>query len=374
VRTEAATAFVAKLVADRVEPGRRYSYALFIDGVEVERPYSLRFQTQSLWQWRTDPPDFRFATASCFYVNDPPYDRPGEPYGGGFEILQSIVDKNPDAMLWLGDNVYLREPDWYTRTGILYRYTHTRSFPGLQPLLGSVHQYATWDDHDYGPDNSDWTFREKRTSLEVFNLFWGNPEAGKPELDGIATSFEWGDVEFFLVDDRWYRTPEHRRTPGRRLLGPKQLEWLVDALTASRATFKIVAVGSQVLSPVAKWEAYATFPEERAELLRRIRENEISGVLFVTGDVHFTVLTRLDRPGTYPLYDLTISPLTAGVSNVDPETYENYLAVPGTLYVGRNFATLDFTGPRAERAMIIRVYDTRGKELWTRTISANELR
>ena len=59
-------------------------------------------------------------------------------------LIQSI--KNPDFMLWLGDNTYLRESDWNSRTGFIKRYPHTRALSELQPLLASTHHYATWDD------------------------------------------------------------------------------------------------------------------------------------------------------------------------------------------------------------------------------------
>ncbi|MEE8486846.1 MAG: alkaline phosphatase D family protein, partial [Gemmatimonadota bacterium] len=238
VRTSAQDVFVVELTAELLEPGRKYGYEVHVDGWAVPLDWPLEFQTQTLWQWRGDPPDFRFVIGSCFYVNEPPYDRPGDPYGAGFEILASIGATNPDAMLWLGDNVYLRETDWYSRSGIMHRYTHTRSFPELQPLLGSVHHYATWDDHDYGPDNSDWTWREKETTKEAFDLFWANPSSGTPEFGGITTSFQWGDAEFFLIDDRWNRSSEHRSSD-RVMLGP-QFDWLIDALASSRATFKFV--------------------------------------------------------------------------------------------------------------------------------------
>ena len=47
-----------------------------------------------------------FAIGSCSYVNEPEFDRPGKPYGSNFEIFNSINNKNPDFMLWLGDNMY----------------------------------------------------------------------------------------------------------------------------------------------------------------------------------------------------------------------------------------------------------------------------
>ncbi len=371
VRTRAEDVFVVEITAELLEPGRKYGYEVHVDGWAVPLAWDLQFQTQTLWQWRGDPPDFRFVIGSCFYVNEPQYDRPGDPYGSGFEILASIGATNPDAMLWLGDNVYLRESDWYTRSGIMHRYTHTRSFPELQPLLGSIHHYATWDDHDYGPDNSDWTWREKETTKEAFDLFWANPSSGTPEFGGITTSFQWADAEFFLIDDRWNRSSEHRSSD-RVMLGP-QLDWLIDALSSSRATFKFVVSGSQILNTHARWETFATFPEERARFLAAIAENDIRGVLFLTGDVHYSVLSRMDRRGDYPLYDLTVSPLTAGPTTTDEASNANDLLVPGTLYADRNFATLDFSGPRQDRVLTITVRATDGREVWSREIRATDL-
>lgn len=371
-RARAEAGFAVEIPVALLEPGRRYGYELRIDGEPVSVAWPLEFQTQDLWQWREDPPAFRFVIGSCFYVNDPPYDRPGEPYGGGYEILDAMVEARPDAMIWMGDNVYLREADWYSRAGIFYRYTHTRSLPELQPLLGSTHHYATWDDHDYGPDNADWTWREKATTREAFKAFWANPTTGTPEFGGITTMFQWGDVDVFLVDDRWFRSSENR-VGDRQMLGP-QLEWLVDALASSRATFKIVVSGSQLLNPEARWESFATFPAERGRFLDALRENDIPGVLFLTGDVHYSVLTRMTRPGTYPLYDLTVSPLTAGPTEIEEARSRNHLGVPGTIYADRNFATLDFSGPREDRVLAITVRSTTGDEIWTREIRATELR
>ena len=162
--TEKKTGFVAKVIADQVMPGKKYNYEIFINDIKVFRDYEMEFQTQQLWKWRTDPPDFKFVIGSCSYVNEPKFDRPGEPYGSNFEIFNSINKKNPDFMLWLGDNTYLRESDWNSRTGFIKRYSHTRALSELQPLLASTHHYATWDDHDYGPNNSDGSFWLKAVS------------------------------------------------------------------------------------------------------------------------------------------------------------------------------------------------------------------
>src|SRR5690606_34340514 len=180
----------------------------------------------------------------CTYINDEPYDRPGKPYGGGYEIFNAMYQEKPDMMMWLGDNVYLREVDWNSKTGIYYRYTHTRSLPELQPLLASTHHYAIWDDHDYGPNDADRSFWGKDMTLKAFKDFWANPNYGVGGTEGITGTFFWEDCQFFLLDDRWYRSP----MPGKEYFGQTQLNWLVDALRSSKATFKFICTGGQILN------------------------------------------------------------------------------------------------------------------------------
>src|SRR5690606_13051856 len=112
---------------DQVRPGTRYAYMIRIDGEEISLPYPTFFRTQELWQWRKPPADFAFLAGSCAYVNEPAYDRPGRPYGDGYGIFGTMAAEKPDLMVWLGDNIYLREVDWNSRTGIYHRYTHSRS-------------------------------------------------------------------------------------------------------------------------------------------------------------------------------------------------------------------------------------------------------
>jgi alkaline phosphatase D len=371
--TEKQTAYTAKLTAENLEPGKVYQYELFINGQPVKLSYPLKFQTRKLWQWREDPPDFNFVTGSCTYVNDPPYDRPGKPYGENYEIFTTIYKQQPDMMLWLGDNTYLRETDWYSRSGILYRHTHTRSLAELQPLLGSVHHYAIWDDHDYGPDNSDRSFRQKKDALEAFKLFWGNPASGVNNQPGTTTMFQWADVDFFLLDNRYYHSPNNRASGKRTLLGEEQVSWLIDALTASEASFKFIVVGGQFLNPVTYGENFSTFPEERSKILRLISRENISGIIFLTGDRHHTELSKLERENLYPLYDLTVSPLTSAPNPQHIEEH-NFLRVPKTFVGERNFARLNVTGPGNNRLLKIAVFDKSGTELWTRAIKANNLK
>jgi alkaline phosphatase D len=88
------------LIADQVAPGTKYEYKLFINNQAVDLDYRTEFETQKLWQWREDPPEFTFAAGSCAYINEPEYDRPGTPYGGDHQIFETIYEKDPDFFGW----------------------------------------------------------------------------------------------------------------------------------------------------------------------------------------------------------------------------------------------------------------------------------
>ena len=373
IQTLKKSGYVAKLIADQVKPGKKYKYDIFINDLKVERDYPMEFQTQKLWKWRTDPPDVSFVIGSCSYVNEPKFDRPGKTYGNNFEIFNSINNKHPDFMLWLGDNTYLREPDWNSRTGFIKRYSHTRALAELQPLLASTHHYATWDDHDFGPNNSDGSFWLKETASEIFKLFWANPNYDVTGNGGITGFFQWGDLDFFLMDNRYHRTSNNNFTEDRQLLGKDQIDWLINALTFSQAPFKFIAIGGQVLSSGAVYENYATYPEERKYLLDKIREAKIEGVVFLDGDRHHTVLSKMqESEDVYPLYDLTCSSLTAG-TNKDDESYNKY-SLKETLVSVNNFGMLNISGPANDRELNIKIFDKDGQELWRKSIKANQLK
>ena len=371
VSTERENGFIAKCIADQVQPGKTYNYQVLIDNQPVQLPYPTTFKTQSLWQWRTDPPTFTMVTGSCNYVNEEVYDRPGKGYGSDHQIFTSIAQQKPDLMLWLGDNTYLREPDWNTRTGMLHRYTHSRSLPELQPLLASTAHYAIWDDHDYGPNDADGTWEHKDMAWEMFRDFWGNPTFGINGQKGCTTRFQYNDVDFFLLDNRYFRTPNYCRTcPDRSLLGKEQLEWFLASLAASQAPFKLVAIGGQVLTDNNSSETcFHFFPAERDTILARIEREGIKGVVFLTGDRHFSELSAKKNRAGNTVYDLTTSPFTAGVFADAATKVGNSHRVEGTLVAQHNFSLLTFSGPRKARQMQISMRDMNGKELWTRTIA-----
>lgn len=81
-------------------------------------------------------------------------------------------------MIWGGDNIYLREADWDSKTGIQHRYTYSRKIKEMQPLLAKTQNFAIWDDHDFGPNDGDRGFYNKNLTQQAFKDFWANKSYG----------------------------------------------------------------------------------------------------------------------------------------------------------------------------------------------------
>lgn len=361
VTTSKSEGYTAHLVCDEVEPGLTYTYKIFINGKEAIRPYPQRFKTPPLWQWRTDPPEMKIALGSCNFVNEDSVDRPGRPYGANHEIFEVMAKEEADIMVWLGDNTYLREVDFDSKTGFIRRYTHTRSLPELQAFLASTSHIATWDDHDYGPNNSDRSYVHRSMALDVFKMFWANPSYGIYDEPSVITAYKWGDCEFLMLDNRSFRTPNRRDVGGNAtFLGEQQREWLVDALAASTAKWKFVCIGGQVINNTERFEHHANLaPEEREYILDAISMEGIKNVVFLTGDVHHAELSRMRRKGV-TIYDFTVSPLTAGPH--DAESEMNTYRVKDSQFGERNYGIIEVTGPRTERKLTLHIYNSKGEE------------
>ena len=359
--------YVVKVHLNNLKPGATYQYQLFLNHHRLHFNTPLYFRTQKLWQWRQDPPNLKIAFGSCNYVNDPPYDRPGKPFGRNYEIYDRIVDQMPDVMVWLGDNLYLREADYFSKEGMALRYKASRHFKPLQTLLQSTHHYAIWDDHDYGSNNANSSFVYKQKSLDLFKRYWANPSSGLPNLPGTFTSVSLADVDLFLLDNRFYRDGDFNQMDHKTMLGQEQLRWLKNGLANSKASFKLIINGSQMLNNNQYHEGWHHFHEERQDFIDWLKQNDINGVMFISGDRHHTELLRYDDFEKYPLYELTCSPLTAKGHDMRGEL-NNPLLVENTMVSDNNFCVIDVDGEANKRQLKIRVFNEDGNLMWDKLI------
>jgi len=377
VQTPAADAHgAAAWLIGGLKPGTHYQYRVhWRKGATRAHSAPLRFRTEELWPYRKDPPPLRILASSCAYTNDADADRPGKPYGQSTAIFQSMAARKPDVNLWMGDNIYYREVDFDDESAMARRYDQWRALPDLQALLQTGRHIATWDDHDYGPNDSNASYTYKDQSLKLFQRYWANPSYGLPGLPGVFTRYSASDVDFFMLDDRWYRDSDKLVDTDRQMLGQGQLRWLKNALMASTATWKIIVSGSQVLNLGNRYEGWHQFPQESHAFLAWLEQQKLPGVLLLSGDRHFSTLLKLERPGTYPLYELTCSPSTANAyQNPTQDLQGNTRIVAESVVTQNNFCELEVTGARGQRSLNLSIRDAAGALRWSQRLQEGDLR
>lgn len=352
-----------RIFLSTLQSDHEYYYSLALNSSQLPGQYFFRtFPDTAVF-------DFDMALGSCAYMTDSTVAdivAPGGiPFGDHYEIFDTIANRRPDLMFWLGDNMYLRDREWNERERVLYRYLHSRQNPSYAHLLATGSHLAIWDDHDYGPNDSNRQWQGKAMTREVFLKQWLNPAPASDS--GINTTWRMGDVELFLLDDRSFRPKDGDGN----MFGNEQQAWLLTALKRSNATFKIVATGSQLLSTQKLGEAYWERHEENLKVfLDSISALRIPGIMFVSGDVHVTEISRYDLEGGYPLYDFTFSPLT---SLPNPVPVKNYRRIRKSYYRKRNFGWMSFRGEGDQRRMVVSAVNRKGKTIWEHVIYAKAL-
>lgn len=350
-------------------PDTDYELSVQLDNKNTERVFHLKTLKQA------PVADFSFITGSCALQISKAFNL--ITYFGSDRIFKPMSVMPADFMLWLGDYTYylkrkFRHSEYGSIEGMWKRQLKTRKTKQFNLFMTSCPQYAIWDDHDYGSYDADSSFALKDTSLFLYKQLWANPSYGLPNLKGIFTSFRKYDSEFFLLDDRFYRTAPNIKNG--TMLGKQQLKWLFESLKKSDATFKFIIMGSQFLNPCSTDECYNEFPEEKKEIYDFLENNKIPGVIFISGDSHYSDLQKEQRKNAYPLYDFTCSPLSSFLDRPTALEKVNTNRIPGTLTHRHAFGKVSVNGPIGKRVCSIELYDAKAKQLWKHEIPEEELR
>ncbi len=283
---------VVSLAMSGLEPGAEYHYRLVVNG-EADTGVG-RFTTFP----ENRPWSFTAAIGSCARdgSNGTVYDAIRG--AGGFA-------GRPDLFVITGDlhygNIEAYAPDRY-RAALA---TQLRQ-PALAALLREVPVAYTWDDHDFGANNSDSTNPGRQAVARVYREYVPHYAlAAEPNPVPVYQAFTVGRVRFVVTDTRSQRTPpEAEDGPDKSVLGPVQRQWLFDELLAARDAGQL-AVWVQAdpwIDEVAEggdgWGGYAW---ERGQIVDFIERHGIDRLVMVSGDAHMVAIDGgRDRqvPGT----------------------------------------------------------------------------
>ena len=340
-----------------LKPGTRYTYAITTtDGETVLEDDALHFETA---------PDPSKPGRVCLAFGSCAHSKP-------LKLWQQMHDQGAQGLVLLGDTPYIDSTDL-----AVLREKH-RGFlrvPQLSNLIRTTPTWATWDDHDFGKNDSDGTLPGKEHSRRAFVEYRANAEYGQDD-EGIYTRFRYGPVEVFVLDTRWFaRTEPSPVDPDKpTLLGVRQWAWLQASLKASTAPFKIIACG-MIWDDKENKESddWGTYTHERAALFDFLGEHDISGVVLIGGDIHCSRLLqyKTEEQVGYPIRQCIVSPIhdsTIPSLNVAHPDLIHGAAIPHV------WLRVEIDTTKTPATLEAQWLQMDGQEMWDLTLDETELR
>lgn len=303
-------------------------------------------------------------------------DLAGQNYGinpdiGGYRIFDAMRRLNPDFYLCSGDTVYADGPltetvllpdgrTWRnvvtpekskvaeTLTEFRGQYAYNMLDKPLKRFAAQVPQINQWDDHEVTNNwypgetltatGTDARYTEKsvdvlaaRAKQAFFEWLPIGPQ--RVEAGRIYRRMPYGPLlDLFVLDCRTYKDPnsENRYAdPTLGLLGAEQRAWLKRELSASTATWKVLAIdlplglvvpdGPTAQEGIAQGDPGVPLGRELefAEVLKHAYDGNVTGIVLVTADVHYTAAHHYDADRAAvddfaPFWEFVSGPLNAG--------------------------------------------------------------
>jgi hypothetical protein len=217
-----------------------------------------------------------------------------------------LAQQKPEMIFFIGDTVYADNESDGTgdhaggEENFWKRYVDAFTRLGLYRKKDLVPTMATWDDHDFGANDGDSSFREKDITQFLFQLYWGNePVEGLINGPGISKILKFGGQNFFFTDNRSFRAVDY--------WGASQSEFLLRSMAEDpRPTWMLD--GSQFFGGYRKQPTLENkWPKSLEGILHELKKAE-SPVLFASGDIHYSEVMRLEASLLgYPTYEFTSS-------------------------------------------------------------------
>jgi alkaline phosphatase D len=273
---------VVQVELTQLSPDTTYSLAFYAeDGMRRSRP--VRFRTAlPAGESRV----VRFGATSCLGNNNDPW-----------PCLSQSVAERLDFFLLLGDTIYGdNNPDQFN---YIEKFKTALSLSGLQDLTAGTSIVATWDDHEV--DNN-WSWDDGGIDQKFDDAILAFRQA-LPQRDGDGTAAIWRKLSWGEAADLFVLDCRGERENG-NYISPDQMTWLQQELSASTAAFKIILnsvpifdFSGTVIGPFSQGDRWQGYPDQRDEILGHIRDQGITGVVWVSGDVHFGAIGQVDQSG-----------------------------------------------------------------------------
>ncbi len=336
VLTASKTDFTLTVPLENLSAGTRYRYYILVTDPDERTPSRRRVAAQGEFTTLPDPvASVPVTFAWSAHLGGLERCRQGE---AGYPIFDTIRNQRPDFFILLGDTIYADHPclsppnepgsNFIATTLEEYRAKHRyqRAAPALRRFLESVPVYVIWDDHEVRNNFAGPFEPQMAAGLQAFREYWPiHTDISEPHR--LFRTIRYGaDLEMFLLDTRQYRS--RNADPdgtAKTMLGAVQLQWLLEALTTSTATWKVIVTSVPLSVPkggglaVPGYDGWAGgtdgtgFERERQIIVGAIVKQRLSNVVFLGGDIHWVQANLYDpnQDGTVDFYEFISGPLSA---------------------------------------------------------------
>ncbi|MGH3097908.1 MAG: alkaline phosphatase D family protein [Streptosporangiales bacterium] len=157
--------------------------------------------------------------------------------------------------------------------------------PRQHQLYREVPLVYNFDDHDFGPNNSDRTAPGRDMAAQVYRERVPSYPLAQ-STGGVFHSFQVGRVLHVVSDDRYDRDPDtDPASASKTMLGAAQKAWLDNLLASSDAEALVWHMGSLWMGDST--DSWAMYADERDELVDMFRSRGWADrMCIVSGDMH----------------------------------------------------------------------------------------
>jgi phosphodiesterase/alkaline phosphatase D-like protein len=276
-------------------------------------------------------------------------------------LFDALIAEDPELYISIGDFPYTDNgPPAMTIDTYRERHVELRIHPPVRRLHEAVAMYAIYDDHEF---RNNWDAHFVQTEPDRYAAamrVWDEFFPLRAKVGEIRyRKWRWGaHVECFLLDCRRFRSADAAiDDASKTMLGAAQKQWLIDGVTKSTATFKLIFTSVPLDFGVGN-DHWATFATERDAIFTALIGTR--GVFFISGDQHWFASHR-HRLG---IREMQIGPLARGLGTPGP-------MLPGVIarFVRFNAGLIEIEGDRLTFSGL----GDDGTRFYTETVTAADL-
>jgi hypothetical protein len=165
----------------------------------------------------------------------------------------------------------------------------------------SVASTYVWDDHDFGPNDSNRTSASRPAAQQVYREWV--PHYTLPSASGIYQSWQVGRVLYIAADVRSFRDPNStEESPAKTMLGTAQKAWMENLLSTTTAEALVWQVPSRWIGGSDTW---SSFTHERDAMVQMFGDlGWLDRMIYMTADEHALSICSgpYNRWGGFPMF------------------------------------------------------------------------